>query len=105
MDLPRARPCGWIISILSSIAHPSLETVTISIHLGHIMIEVNQVIDALDLFALDTLFLNQPLSNNSTKLRFNVFGCVDSMRKIVLAALKNGCPKLDGKKRLVVFVL
>ena len=52
LDLPRPRPYGhgWIISILSSIAHPSLETVTISIRLDHI-----EVIDTLDLSAFDRI--------------------------------------------------
>ena len=89
MEPPKPLSCGWIISILSSIALPSLETVTISIHLDHA-----EEIDALELSALDALFLNQPLSDDSTKLRFYVcFSGVD--RKVVLAALKD-----DGKKRV-----
>ena len=62
MDRLPPRPCGWIITIVSTIAHSSLEA---GVHVTHV-----EEIDALDLSALDTLFLNPPLSNNSTKLRF-----------------------------------
>ena len=64
--LPRL--CGWIIPIVATIAHPSLETVTLSVHIADV-----KDIDTLELSALETLFLNQPLSNNSTKLRFRTF--------------------------------
>ena len=108
-DPPRSRSCGWIISIISSIAHPSLEAVTFTILLGHV-----DEIDALELSALDTLFLNQPLSNNSTKLRFIICASGSADREVVEAALKDGLPKLDENKRLefgigynvyVVFIL
>ena len=74
-----------------------METVTISIELDHL-----ENIDALELSALDALFFNQPLSNNSTKLRFRVDAWQSSNvdRKAILAALKDGLPKLDGMKRL-----
>jgi hypothetical protein len=46
------------------------------------------------LSALDSLFMNGPLSNNSTKL------CLVIDDEEVRAALKDRLPKLDGKKRL-----
>ena len=97
MDRRPLRPCGWIIPIISTIAHSSLETVSIAVHVTHV-----KEMDTLELSALDTLFLNPTLSNNSTKLRFSV-SCIAAHRvnkKVVRAALKNGLPKLDGKKRL-----
>ena len=85
----------WIIPVLSSIAHPSLETVTmIYISLYHV-----EEIDLLELSALHRLFLNQPLSNNSTKLRFDIC-CRFVDREAVLAAFRDKLPKLDEKKRL-----
>ena len=58
-------------------------------------------IDALELSALDTLFLNQqPLSNNSTKLCFIVYTIGSADRKVLQAALKDRFPKLNEKKRL-----
>jgi hypothetical protein len=86
---------GWIISILSSIAHPSLETVTITFLLQH----VRQKIDLLELSTLDSLFMTRPLSKRSTELRFCI--CKSLYKEEVRTALKNGLPKLDGKKRLV----
>jgi hypothetical protein len=47
------------------------------------------------LSALDSLFMKQPLSNNSTKLCIHFRG-----DEAVRAAVKDGLPKLDGKKRL-----
>ena len=86
-------PCGWIISILSSVSHPSLESVTISV--DHDSVEE---IEALQLSTLDRLFSNQPLSNDSTKLLIKGFGSMD--REVLQAAYKDRLPKLDGKKRL-----
>ena len=97
MDRLPPRPCGWIIPIISTIAHSSLESVSIEVNVTHV-----KDIDALELFALDTLFLNPPLSNNSTKLRFSVCCVADHRvdKEGILAALKDGLPKLNGKKRL-----
>jgi hypothetical protein len=91
-ESPRPRSFGWIISIVSSITHPSLETVTITIF------DVQEEIDAHELSTLYSLFMTQPLSNNSTKLRFFIRGGV--REEGVCAALRDGLPKLDGKKRL-----
>ena len=60
MDRLPPRPCGWINLIVSTIAHSSLET---GVHVTHV-----EEIDALDLSALDTLFLNPPLSKKITLL-------------------------------------
>lgn len=92
-DLPRPPSCDWIISIVSRISHRSLESVTITIFLDHV-----EELSALDLSGLDKLFLNQPLSDNSTKLCFCIRGSVD--KKVAFAALKDGLPGLNGKERL-----
>jgi alpha-N-acetylglucosamine transferase len=60
-------------------------------------------IDALELSALDKLFSNQPLSNDSTKLFIEVFGRID--REVAVAAYKDGLSNLDGKKRLKFYPL
>ena len=72
--------------------------VTISIFLDDV-----EEIGALELSALDTLFLNQALSNNSTKLRIWITGDVDGQKARV--AFRDGLPKLDGKKRLEVIMI
>ena len=97
MDRRPPRPCGWIIPIISTIAHSSLETVSMEVHITHV-----KEMDTLELSALDTLFLNPTLSNNSTKLRLSVccIACDRVDREVVLTALKDGLPILDGKKRL-----
>jgi hypothetical protein len=88
----------WIISIVSSIAQPSLETVFITM-------SVDDEIGTLEhlpasFSALNSLFMNQPLSNNSTKLCFLIDRGVEDEVLVVRAKLKNGLPKLDGTKRL-----
>jgi hypothetical protein len=88
----------WIISIVSSIAHRSLETVTITMSADDIM-EKTGALEHLSasLTALDSLFMNEPLFNNSTKLWF----LIDGVNKVVVrATVKDGLPRLDGKKRL-----
>ena len=67
-------PCSWawIISIISRIPHGTLECVTMTIFPHN-----TEQINALELSALDTLFLSQPLSHNSTKLCFSICGDVD----------------------------
>jgi hypothetical protein len=99
-DSQRRRSFNWIIPIVSSIAHPSLETVAITIFLDHVQKRdhVQEEIDALELSTLDSLFMKPPLSNNSTKLYFFIRGIDD--REAVRAALKDGLPKLDGMKRI-----
>jgi hypothetical protein len=91
----RLRSCGWITSIVSSLAHPSLEFVTLVIHIGHV-----KEIEALELSALDNLFLKQPLSNNLTKLCFRIVVSTSTDRESVQAALENRLPKLYEEKRL-----
>jgi hypothetical protein len=59
---------------------------------------IKREVDALELSALESLFMNKPLSNNLTKLRVCIRG--DACREILRVALKNGLPKLDGTKRL-----
>jgi hypothetical protein len=86
----------WIISVVSSIAHPSLEIVTISFPVD----SITERTGALEQFspslsALDSLFMKQPLS--STQLCFLIDGPEE---EVVRAAFKDGLPKLDGKKRL-----
>jgi hypothetical protein len=49
------------------------------------------------LSALDAFFMKQPLSTNSTKLCFRI----DKNHEAVRDAVKDGLPRLDGKKRLV----
>jgi hypothetical protein len=87
---------GWIISIVSSIAHRSLKIVTITMLLE----EVRQKIDILELSTLDSLFTTRPLSKTKTKLRFYICGSL--YKEEVRVALKDGLPKLDGKKRLEI---
>ena len=98
MDIPRSLYCDWIFPILSSIAHPSLETVTMVIHFDHI--EQIDEIDPLEFSALDTFFMNPPLSNNSTKLCLCISDSSDVDREVFRATLKDRLPKLDGRKRL-----
>ena len=95
-----SRSCGWITSIVSTLAHPSLEFVTIAF-LGNL-----EAIKTYELSGLENLFLNQPLSDYLTKLRLFIMGSTEESR----AAFKNRLPKLDGEKRLefsryVVFIL
>ena len=85
-------PCGWITSIVSGLAQPSLEFVTMVISLDHV-----REIDNLELSSLENPFLNQPLSNNLTKLCFYI---MSGDREEVQAAIEDRLPKLDGKKRL-----
>ena len=84
--------CAWIVSIVSSIAHP-LEAVTITMYFDH-MAEL----DAFGFSALDTLFLSKALSNNSTKLRICTSDRVDidEFRAVLIDSL----PKLHGRKQL-----
>ena len=95
LDQFRLRPysCDWIVSIVSSIAHPSLETVTIPICYQYI-----EDIDKLELSTLDTLFSNQPLSKTSTKLRVCTTDGVD--REEFRTMVKDRLPRLDGRKQL-----
>ena len=44
--------------------------------------------------------MNQPLSNNSTKLCFKIYATGSADREVVQAALKDRLPKLNEKKRL-----
>ena len=44
--------------------------------------------------------MNQPLSNNSTKLCFIICATGRADREVVQAALKDRLPKLNEKKRL-----
>ena len=94
VDLLRPYSCDWIVSIVSSIAHPSLETVTIPIYYDDI-----DEIDKLELSTLDTLFSNQPLSKTSTKLRVCTTDGVD--REEFRTVLKDRLPNLDGREQLV----
>ena len=91
----RPPSCGWITAIVSGLPHPSLEFVTIAIFLGDV-----KEIEALELSALENLFLKHPLSNNSTKLCFYIIATSSTDREEVQAALEDRLPKLDGMKRL-----
>jgi hypothetical protein len=97
-QLPSPSSFDWIISIVSSIAHPSLETVTITMSVIYIIWRTGALEQlSASLSALDALFMKQPLSTNSTKLCFRI----DNNHEVVRAAVEDGLPKLDGKKRLV----
>jgi len=83
-----------MISIIARIPHCPLERVTVIIFLRN-----TEQINALELSALDTLFLSQPLlSHNQTKLCFSICGDVDmdAARSLV----KDALPGLVGKGRL-----
>ena len=82
-----------MISIISRIPHRSLERVTMTIFLRNA-----EQINALELSALDTLFLSERLSHNSTKLCFNICGDVDMDAARFL--IKDTLPGLAGKGRL-----
>jgi hypothetical protein len=103
-DLPRPSSFDEIISILSGVTHLTLETVTITIFVDYIM-EKTGALEQLSasLSALDSLFMNGPLSNNLTKLCFEfLIELVEGngLEEEVRSAVKDGLPKLDGKKRL-----
>ena len=93
--LPPGRPpsCDWIISIISRIAHHSLESVTLNIFPSY-----KEELNILGLSTLDTLFLRKPLSENLTKLCFCIYGAED--RNTIRAMLKDQLPGLDGQGRL-----
>ena len=93
MDEPRPLPCEWIASIVSSIPHPSLKTVTMTIYVDNI-----EHIVAFELSALDTLFSNRPLSNYSTKLRLRPTEIVD--REEIRTVIEAMLPQLAGGKQL-----
>jgi hypothetical protein len=83
-----------MISIISRIPHDcSLERVTITIFLQN-----TEQINAIELSALDTLFLSQPLSRNSTKLCISICGDVDMDAARLL--FKDTLPGLVEKGRL-----
>ena len=82
-----------MISIISRIPHRSLERITITISFRN-----TEQINALELSALDTLFLSQPLSHNSTKLCISICGDVDM--DAARSLLKDILPGLVGKGRL-----
>ena len=92
------RSWDWMISIISRIPHDCslllLERVTITIFLQNAAEQIN----ALELFALDTLFLSQPLSHNSTKLCIRICGDVDMDAARLL--FKDSLPGLVEKGRL-----
>jgi hypothetical protein len=99
MDLPIPSSFDGIISIVSSITHSSLETVTITMFADYIIGKTGALEQlSASLSTLDSLFMKQPLSTNSTRLCFRIDGYD---HEAVRDAVKDGLPKLDGKKRLV----
>ena len=90
-DSPRS--WAWMISIISRIPHHSLERVTMIIFLRN-----TKQINALELSALDTLFMSQPLSHNSTKLCISICGDVDMDAARTL--IKDTLPELVREGRL-----